>query len=224
MTGSTLPATGGLADRPLQGCQDRTDRDARRPGRLSHDFGTPLNAVLGNVELMLAGATGPLSAEAHACLAEIQSAGQDLARQSRALLLLVQALETDELDEERLALGPMFLDAMRQAQIASPDERLIASRAVAATRLVGDGFWLRHLAGCVVDIYASAGAEEPLRISTRSPGRLRFDWPSSERDDVPVTMLRLMGRIMQMHGGQMFASTGGSLVLCWPAARLLPAE
>ena len=42
---------------------------------------TPLNAILGNTELLLDGSAGPLSSEARACLGDIQLAGQRLMRQ-----------------------------------------------------------------------------------------------------------------------------------------------
>ena len=53
---------------------------------LSHELRTPLNAILGNAELLLDGSTGPLSAQARACLGEIQVAGRRLLRQVQLLL------------------------------------------------------------------------------------------------------------------------------------------
>jgi His Kinase A (phospho-acceptor) domain len=55
--------------------------------QLSHELRTPLNAILGNIELLLDGSAGPLSAQARACLGEIQLAGRDLLRQVQILLV-----------------------------------------------------------------------------------------------------------------------------------------
>src|SRR5918994_5242073 len=49
--------------------------------QLSHELRTPLNAILGNTELLLDGSSGPLSAQARACLGEVQTAGRQLLRQ-----------------------------------------------------------------------------------------------------------------------------------------------
>ncbi|MDX1541808.1 MAG: histidine kinase dimerization/phospho-acceptor domain-containing protein, partial [Geminicoccaceae bacterium] len=110
MTGATLgerPEALDLEPSGMVSCQAPRPRSRQR--RLSHELGTPLNAILGNVELMLDGSTGPLTGEARECLAEIQSAGHDLLRQSRMVLLLIQALEASELQLERPApLGQMF--------------------------------------------------------------------------------------------------------------------
>ena len=195
-----------------------------RQRQLSHEVGTPLNAILGNVELMLDGSAGPLSAQALDCLADIQVAGQNLLRQSRMLLLLVQALEAPELENEPLSLKRLFEDAFRHALPAAPADQLLVDEGAAASWLVGDPFWLQTLARCVIDVYASGEHEGPLRVALKAPAEVRIEWPGFTQADVPATAVGLMRRIVEMHGGRMLGTLNNAFILSWPTARLVTAD
>lgn len=223
MSGSIL---GDGADALDRARPRKAGRNALRPDcrqrRLSHELGTPLNAILGNVGLMLDGSTGPLSRQARDCLAEIQSAGHDLLRQSRMLLLLVQALEAHEpADAEVAPVARLFEDALRRAQLATGSNGLTMTAATANARIIGDPFWLQTLARCIVDAYAAGDGRGPLRIEIETPARLRIDWPKFRRTAIPATAVGLIRRIVELHGGRMLATTTDAFVLSWPGARLL---
>lgn len=194
--------------------------DTLRPQQLSHELGTPLNAILGGVELMLAGSAGPLTNEAYDCLAEIQSAGQDLSRHSKLLLLLVQALNTETLDETPVPLRQLFLDTLNDGQPAAIAKRLLLTGPSSDIWIVGDAFWLQALARCIVDVYLTGRDQGPLRISVRPPTCVRIDWPNFDRTAVPATALGLMGTVAHMHDARFDASTDDALEFFWPTARL----
>ncbi|HEX6141097.1 MAG TPA: histidine kinase dimerization/phospho-acceptor domain-containing protein [Geminicoccaceae bacterium] len=196
----------------------RSRLDCREP-RLSHEFATPLNAILGNVELMLDGSTGPLSQQARDCLADVQAAGQDLLRQSRVLLLLIQALECPApVGEQRIALEDLFGAALDEAHAGA--EQLTVSGRHRAAALVGDPFWLKALARCIVELYLSAGRTGPLRIMIEQPPVLSIAWPGLDLAVVPASARALICRIIEMHGGRMHLPIDHTLDLSWAASRL----
>lgn len=222
MTGSILAERAEMGARERPGAVSPAAAATCRQRRLSHEVGTPLNAILGNVELLLDGSAGPLTKEAGDCLAEIQAAGQDLLRQSRMLLLLVQALEAHRPQADSVtSLGQLFAGALRQAQPAGRASGLALEGAAAQASIVGDPFWLQTFARCVVDVYATPVPRGPLRIQITPPTRLRIDWQEFRETAVPATATALLRRIVELHGGRMLATAKDAFILCWPAARLL---
>ncbi len=59
---------------------------------LSHELRTPMNVILGHVDLLLSGDLGPLSPEARACLGDVQRAGVGLLEQIRQAIDCAEAL------------------------------------------------------------------------------------------------------------------------------------
>lgn len=222
MTSVTLsPAAEALEREPGSASSRAKAHGKGRRRRLSHEFGTPLNAILGNVELMLDGSTGPLSGEARACLAEMQDAGNELLRQSRLLVLLVQALETKGPQSERATpLGPSFEAALRQAQSTGRRALPQLDGAAAGVALVGDPFWLHTLIRCMVDLYVSGDAAAPLEIDVQPPGRIRIGWSGFRETALPATATALIRRIVELHGGRMLAAARDAFVFSWPGCRL----
>jgi His Kinase A (phospho-acceptor) domain len=81
--------------------------------QLSHELRTPLNAILGNTELLLDGSSGPLSAQARACLGEVQAAGRQLLRQVQLLLAWSElCVSKPELAEYRVDLIALVREAL----------------------------------------------------------------------------------------------------------------
>lgn len=181
-------------------------------------MGTPLNAILGNVELMLDGSAGPLSKEAWTCLGEIQAAGRDLLRQSKVLLLLVQALKALRPEkEEAIALDTIFEHALRQTALGPAPDRL---RGTTNVEIVGDPFWLTTLARCVADVYAASHPAGPLELGFEAPAQVRIVWSNFCFTAVPATAVDLIQRIVELHGGRMHGPISDAFVLSWPEQRL----
>lgn len=59
---------------------------------MSHELRTPTHAILGHVELMLSGSTGPLSADMRASLGEIQRAAITLSHQIARTIELAETI------------------------------------------------------------------------------------------------------------------------------------
>src|SRR5262245_63812095 len=115
--------------------------------QLSHELRTPLNAILGNAELLLDGSTGPLSAQARACLGEIQISGHRLLRQVQLLLAW------SELGASRPKLAECRVDLIGLVREALTDARRESVRIDppdAALSIRGDRFWLHMLVAEII--------------------------------------------------------------------------
>ena len=82
---------------PLQSDQSADDRDHIAAWlNLSHELRTPTNAILGHVELLLSGASEPLSSEMRARLGDIQRAAIALSKQIGEIVQLAERLPAAE--------------------------------------------------------------------------------------------------------------------------------
>lgn len=192
---------------------------------LGHELRTPLHAIMGNVELLVDGSAGPLSADARACLGDVQNAGRQLLRQVDRVLLLLQAAATPapvaEAEVDLLAR----LRAALHGQVAGPalepqDARLV---------LRGDPFWLETWVSALVEgLLAGAGGSAARRISIErladpaphEVGLRIAGWDNETRPWSPVTAM-LIDAIVRLHGGRMLPQAGPGVCIAWPAARLV---
>ena len=128
---------------------------------LSHELRTPLNAILGNAELLLDGSTGPLSAQARACLGEIQVAGRRLLRQVQLLL----AWSELGASRPRPAACPVDVIALIREALADarPDVVHIEPHD-AALPVSGDRFWLHMLVAEIIALPGASGAPPAIAL------------------------------------------------------------
>lgn len=211
-------------------------------GDLAHDLSTPLTAIHGAVELLLAGAYGPLEGEQRALVLEVLAS----AREMRAIVQDVADLGA--LDGGRLVFGATRVD------VGAIAEELRTSIGEAATRrgvsfsldastagapIESDDRRLRQVLTCVLG-YATKSARRGSHVTatvSQQDGRLRLEvratgiTPSGEpqalfaerRDPTPGVPkpyrgpglgLPLVGRVVQAWGGRASAEmSDGTLVL-----------
>jgi signal transduction histidine kinase len=183
--------------------------------RFGPELRTPLYAILGNVELLLDGTAGPLSAEARKCLGEVQTASRQLSRQVQTLLLWSELCAGEaHRDDAVLDLIALLRDMRATARAAAlaiepPDACLVVR---------GDRFWLRRL---IEEILTLGGAAAPaIRLESRADGRaLDFAWGDSCAGEAAPLQVALIEAIAQIQG-VVAAATSNGLSLYWPAAGL----
>ena len=181
--------------------------------QLSHELRTPLNAILGNTELLLDGSSGPLSAQARACLGEVQAAGRELLRQVQLLLAWLELgasrprqaeCQVDLITLVRDALTTERPDAV---QMEPPDARLLIS---------GDRAQLQML---VAEINALNGprAAAPTVSFGSSAGRhaVRFTWSGFCAARIAALQLALIETMARLQGAEVALNPDG-LSLFWP--------
>lgn len=66
---------------------------------LSHELRTPANAILGHLELLLSGSSGPLSSEVRNSLGEIQEAALKLSTQVSAVIKCAEGISAGKVGE-----------------------------------------------------------------------------------------------------------------------------
>lgn len=198
---------------------------------LSHELRTPLHAILGNVELLLDGSAGPLSAQARDCLGDVQTAGQQLLRRLALVQLLVQAMgarepETEGVVDVVAALRSAFGErGMADEVDVNPDD----------TRLIvrGDPGWLETMASAVVEMLRSSilgGARISIVVQRAAGGSpagelgLRVGAEAAEPATASPIQASLVEAIVRLHGGRVDAVDEAGLVLAWPAARVVDAR
>jgi hypothetical protein len=185
--------------------------------QLSHELRTPLNAILGHSELLLDGSTGPLSAQARACLGEIQVAGRMLLRQVQLLLAW------SELCASRPKLAEVPVDVIGLIREALADTRPDVVRIEpqdAALAIRGDRFWLHLLVAEIIALPGASGAAPTLALeSSATDHALRFTWPDFGAAPTDALQRALIARIARLQGAAVVPHVDG-LSLHWPLQRL----
>lgn len=192
---------------------------------LGHELRTPLHAILGNVELLVDGSAGPLSADARACLGDVQNAGRQLLRQVDLMLLLIQAEATPEpgVEDEVDFLGRMR--DMLQGHVADGALEPTGGRLV----LRGDPFWLGTWAHALVEAWLLEGSRStgsPVRVervADPAPHEvgLRIAGTGGKAPAPSPVASMLIDAIVRLHGGRILPEAGAGLCLAWPTSRLV---
>ena len=191
--------------------------------QFSHELRTPLNAILGNVELLLDGSAGPLSAEARACLGDVQTASRELSRRVQILLLWSQARARE------VSRGDGLVDLMelvRDLQAKGHIEALPLEAPDARLVVAGDPFWLRRLIGEILELGGASRQPTAPSVTLKSHARgstLSFSWPRFRKDAVGALHMALIDALARLHGGAAILTSRG-LRLRWPhsSQRLRP--
>lgn len=175
------------------------------PLNLSHELRTPLTTILGNIELMLEGATGPLSGAARAGLCDIQDAGRRLQRRIEEVLLLLDIRERAALpSREPVDLIELLCStAARAAGPATVDFEIAPESAPLIVD--GDRVLLQHMSRIIVEIAAVQHCGrvgvvvEPAGAPIGSLA-LRLDWPGFDPGRVRPMEVALIEQVLRLHG------------------------
>jgi len=217
---------------PGRGGHTAVDRARRTPPaveplwtRLGHELRTPLHAILGNVELLVDGSAGPLSADARACLGDVQNAGRQLLSQIDLVLLVIQA---------EAMPGPGAEDAIdlfERMRIALHRQVPGAEIAPEGGRLVvrGDPFWLDTCVSALLEtVFAApadtgAGRVEIARAADPAPHEIALRIACSGGDARPPSPIvpMLVDAVMRLHGGRLLPHTETGVCFAWPKSRLV---
>jgi light-regulated signal transduction histidine kinase (bacteriophytochrome) len=196
--------------------------------QLSHELRTPLNAILGNAELLLDGSTGPLSAQARACLGEIQIAGHRLLRQVQLLL----AWSELGASQRKLAEGRVDLIALvREALTDARPEGVRIDPHDAALSIWGDRFWLHMLVAEIIALPEPSRAVPTIALESSAKDRaLRFTWPDFAAAQTGGLQRALIEAIARLQGAAVVPNADGLSLrwslhqLAWPRAAASYAE
>lgn len=175
------------------------------PLNLSHELRTPLTTILGNIELMLEGATGPLSGAARAGLCDIQHAGRRLQRRIEEVLLLLDIRERPSLSRREPVdlVGLLCSTAATAAGPATVDFEIAPESAPLIVD--GDRVLLQHMSEVIVEIAAVqhcgriAVVVDPVGAPIGSLV-LRLDWPGFDPGRVRPMQLALIEQVLRLHG------------------------
>ncbi len=189
--------------------------------QLSHELRTPLNAILGNTELLLDGSSGPLSAQARACLGEVQTAGHQLLRQVQLLLAWSELCAS----RPQLAECPVDLISLVREALTTERSGTVQLEPHDAHFLIcGDRSWLQTL---IAEIIALNGARvaAPTVTFERGSGRdaLRFAWPGFCATRTGALQIALIEAIARLQGADLALNPDG-LSLFWPLQQPLGPE
>jgi His Kinase A (phospho-acceptor) domain len=199
-----------LAVQPVAAAGPTTDLGAAvgplpDPLNLSHELRTPLTTILGNAELMLEGATGPLSSAARAGLRDIQDAGRRLQRRVEEVLLLLDLRERRVLSScESVDLVEVLCGTFPRGAGSNTVAVQVAPRS-APLIVDGDRDLLHIMAQIIVQIAAEQHngcvgvVVEPLAASIGSL-ILHLDWPGFDAGCVRPMDAALIGQILRLHG------------------------
>ena len=206
----------------------RCDVGGADPGKLScvesvarlltHESRTPLNAITGFAELLLAGDSGSLSAEARSAVAEIARAARDLeAAMAAAGVLIELGLLPPRAVAGPLPLAPLLRDAGFELRPGEPAE---ASLVVLGTadRWAGifgaiRGFLVRR-ADRRCDCLAL-----PVRGTAAVGVRLWAEPGPSRVSDLGKIELGLAARLAAIEGAWLSLGAHGEIRLAWPVER-----
>jgi len=185
--------------------------------QLSHELRTPLNAILGNTELLLDGSCGPLSAQARACLGEVQTAGRQLLRQVQLLLACSElSVGGPQLAERRVDLIALVREALATegpaaVQVDPHDARLL---------ICGDRSRLEMLVAEIIALDDARVAAPKLRVETRTGhSALCFAWPGFCAAQIGALQIALIETIARSQGAELALNPDG-LSLLWPRQQL----
>jgi hypothetical protein len=184
------------------------------PLNLSHELRTPLTTILGNAELMLEGATGPLSSAARTGLRDIQDAGRRLQHRVEEVLLLL------DLRERRGLASREAVDLVEILCGTSPRDAGPATFAVevaprsAPLFVDGDRDLLQIMTQIIVEMAAEQHSGcvgvvvEPVGAPIGSL-ILHLDWPGFDASRVRPMDAALIGQILRLHGAGGAWGAGG---------------
>jgi signal transduction histidine kinase len=211
-------------------------------GDLAHDLSTPLTAIHGAIELLLAGAYGPLDGEQRALVLEVLAS----AREMKAIVQDVADLGA--LDGGRLVFAastvnlPAIVEELRTAVSDAAARRGVTfsmDSSLAAAPVESDDRRVRQILSCVLG-YATKAARRGSQVAatvSHADGRLRVEVRATgitppgdpealfaaRRDPAPGVPkpyrgpglgLPLVARVVQAWGGRTSAAmTDGTLVL-----------
>jgi hypothetical protein len=181
--------------------------------QLSHELRTPLNAILGHTELLLDGSSGPLSAQARACLGEVQAAGQRLLRHVQLLLawseLWASRPERAERQVDLITLVGAALTTERPdaVHVEPRDARLL---------IWGDRAWLEMLVAEIIALNGPRAAAPTVKFESRGGhGALRFAWSGFCAPRTGALQIALIETIARLQGAAVALNPDG-LSLMWP--------
>lgn len=189
---------------------------------ISHELRTPAHAILGQTELLLSGAIGPLSTEMRASLGDIQKAGAILLAQIDQAIRLAEEIPRGEASSSELDQMTLLLKAAwRQSQFGFNGlERHRQSAEEVNPKNVPER-WLRLLATLLLELGATqtpgAAHHDPSmgrNIDHRQTSYLQFGYPSPDRHDTSH-YLGLIEATMMVTGGLMHGEPN-RLTLSWP--------
>ena len=181
--------------------------------QLSHELRTPLNAILGHVELLLDGSSGPLSAQARACLGEIQTAGRQLLRQVQLLLAWSELSDGGpQRAEDRVDLIALVREALPTerpdaVQVEPHDARLL---------ICGERSRLQMLVAEIIALDGAPVAAPRLRVEIRARhSALCFAWSGFCAAQTGALQIALIEAIARSQGAELALNPDG-LSLLWP--------
>jgi hypothetical protein len=212
MPTTELPAADSAGSASLRANADRATCATIDWRQLGHELRTPLNAILGNTELLLDGSSGPLSAQARACLGEVQTAGRQLLRQIQLLLACSELYAgRPTLAECRFDLITLVRDALSErpgaVQVQPRDARLL---------ICGDRSSLQMLVAEIIALNGADGAVPIVELET-GLGRsaLRFAWSNYCAARVGALQIALIETVARLQGADVVLNPDG-LSLVWP--------
>ena len=184
--------------------------------QLSHELRTPLNAILGNTELLLDGSAGPLSAQARACLGEVQTAGRQLLRQVQLLSAWSEAcVGGPPLAKRRVDLIALVRQALTTER---PDAVQVEPRG-ARLLICGDPSRLQMLVAEIMALDGARVAPLKLRIETcAGHSALCFAWSGFGAARIGALQIALIETVARSQGAELAVNPDG-LSLLWPRQR-----
>ena len=186
---------------------------------LTHESRTPLNAITGFAELLLAGDGGPLSAESRAAVSEIARAARDLeAAMAAAGVLIELGLLPPRSVAGPLPLGPLLRDAGFELRLGEPADAPLVVLGT-ADRWAGifgaiRGFLVRR-----ADRRCACLAL-PVRGVAAVGVRLWAEPGPSRASDLGKIELGLAARLAAIEGAWLSLGAHGEIRLAWPVERV----
>jgi hypothetical protein len=190
---------------------------------LAHDARTPLNAIRGFAELMLAGAAGPLTADALDHLAQIARAGRAI---EDALRLTQELAELEAAAAPDPARTPVDLRPVLEEAGFAVEAGGQRSGAPPLVVLGSEPAWRRVCRACRDHLAGSSapGAGPPVALgrATGAGGlELRLRRPDMRGGDETRTLeVELARRIAAGQGGRLAVDEGDGVEIRWPPCRV----